>query len=55
MFTCDILRDLVTSAQFKKREKHSWRNVKFSKIAGFTFYTIYTNGFIHIYAHLYTF
>ena len=32
---CDVLRDLVLSAQFKKREKHRWRSVTFSKVAGF--------------------
>ena len=31
---CDALRDLVT-VQFKKREKHPWRIVTFSKVAGF--------------------
>ena len=30
---CDALRDLVPYVQFKKREKHSWRNVTFSKVA----------------------
>ena len=28
----DVLRDLVPFAQFKKREKHPWRSVNFSKI-----------------------
>ena len=31
---CDVLRDLVTFVQFKKREKHPWRSVTFSKVAG---------------------
>ena len=31
---CDILRDLVPFAQFKKREKHPWRSVTFNKVAG---------------------
>ena len=31
---CDVLRDLVPSAQFKNREKHPWRSVNFSKVAG---------------------
>ena len=31
----DALRDLVAFAQFKKREKHPWRSVNFSKAAGF--------------------
>ena len=30
---CGTLRDLVPSAQFKKREKHPWRSVTFSKVA----------------------
>ena len=29
------LGDLVLFVQFKKREKHPWRNVNFSKVAGF--------------------
>ena len=33
-FSCDALRDLVPFVQFKKREKHPWRNVNFSKVAG---------------------
>ena len=28
------LRDLVPFVQFKKREKHPWRSVNFSKVAG---------------------
>ena len=28
------LRDLVASVEFKKREKHPWRSVNFSKVAG---------------------
>ena len=32
----DGLRDLVLFIQFKKREKHSWRSVAFSKVAGFS-------------------
>ena len=35
-FTCDALRDLVPLVQFKKREKHPWKSVTFSKIAGFS-------------------
>ena len=31
---CDALRDLAPFVQFKKREKHPWRGVNFSKIAG---------------------
>ena len=32
---CGALRDLVRSAQLKKREKHPWRSITFSKVAGF--------------------
>ena len=31
---CDAFRDLVAFAQFKKCEKHPWRSVTFSKVAG---------------------
>ena len=31
---CDDLRDLVPFVQIKNREKHSWRSVTFSKVAG---------------------
>ena len=34
---CDVLRDLVPFAQFKKCEKHPWRGVTFSKVAGCNF------------------
>ena len=30
----DVLCDLVPFVQFKKREKHRWRSVTFSKVAG---------------------
>ena len=30
----DVLCDLVPFVQFKKREKHRWRTVTFSKVAG---------------------
>ena len=33
-FICDALRDLVPFLQFKKHEKHPWRSVNFSKVAG---------------------
>ena len=32
---CDVLCDLVLFVQFKKREKHPWRSVTFSKVANF--------------------
>ena len=31
---CGALRDLVPFVQFKKREKHPWRSVYFSKVQG---------------------
>ena len=33
---CDVLRDLVPFVQFKKREKHPWKSVTFSKVAEFS-------------------
>ena len=33
---CDALRDLVSFVHFKEREKHPWRSVNFSKVAGFS-------------------
>ena len=32
----DALRDLIPLVQFKKGEKHFWRSVTFSKVAGFS-------------------
>ena len=34
IFIRNALRALVPFVQFKKREKHSWRNVTFSQVAG---------------------
>ena len=34
---CDALRNLLSFVQFKKREKHLWRSVTFSKVAEFRF------------------
>ena len=31
---CGVLRNLVPFVQFKKREKHPWWSVTFSKVAG---------------------
>ena len=31
---CDAWGDLVAFVQFKRREKHPWRSVTFSKVAG---------------------
>ena len=36
MVICDALGDLVLLIQFKKREKHPWRSINFSKVAGFS-------------------
>ena len=33
---CGAFRDLVPFLQFKKREKHPWRSVVFSKVAVFS-------------------
>ena len=33
---CDALRDLVPLVQLKKRQKHPWRSVTFSKVTGFS-------------------
>ena len=35
-FICNALRDLLSSVQFLKRKKHPWKNVTFSKVAGFS-------------------
>ena len=35
-YKCDALRDLVPFVQLQKREKHPWRSVTFSKVAGFS-------------------
>ena len=32
---CGALRDLVQFVEFKKRKKHPWRSVTFSKVPGF--------------------
>ena len=32
----DALHDLVPFVQFKKREKHSWSSVNFSKVAAWS-------------------
>ena len=34
LYKCGALRDLAPFVQFKKREKHPWRSVTFSKVAG---------------------
>ena len=37
---CGALRDLVAFVQFKKREKHPWRSVNFSKVKFYKCYQI---------------
>ena len=32
MSTCDALRNLASIVQFKKRQRHPWRSVTFSKV-----------------------
>ena len=39
------LHDLVPFVQLKKREKHSWRSVAFSKVAGFSLQIGVTVGY----------
>ena len=34
--TCGALRNLLALVQFKKREKHPWSGVNFSKVVGFS-------------------
>ena len=34
VYICDVLRDLVQFALFKKREEHPWRSVTLSNVAG---------------------
>ena len=33
---CGALHDLIPFVQFKKRAKHPWKNVSFSKVADFS-------------------
>ena len=35
IWICGALLDLVPFVQFKKRGKHPWRSVNFSKVSGF--------------------
>ena len=41
--SCDALHVLVSFVQFKKREKHPWRSVTFSKVAGYVKQPHYVN------------
>ena len=38
LIICDTLHDLVPIVQFKTREKHPWRSITFSKVAGLELY-----------------
>ena len=45
-YICDVLLDLVPFVQFKKREKHPWRSITFTKSNAspwvlFTFFKLY--------------
>ena len=40
-FLCDALCDLVPFVKFQKHEKHPWRSVTFSKVAGYAKHHIY--------------
>ena len=44
MYICEAFREFVPFVQFKKREKHPWRSVTFSKVAGFSRFLNCTNG-----------
>ena len=44
---CDVLRDLVPFVQFKKCEKHPWRSVTFSRVAGFLPTTLLKATLLH--------
>ena len=44
---CDVLHDLVPFAQLKKREKHPWRSITFSKVAGFERATLLKVTLLH--------
>ena len=50
---CDALRDLVLFVQFQKREKHLWRSVNFSKVAGFKPATLLKLTVLHGYFSLF--
>ena len=43
-----ILNDLVLFVQFKKREKHTWRSVNFSKVAGWQPATLLKLTLLHV-------
>ena len=47
-YICDVLRDLVPFVQFKKREKHPWKSVIFSEVAGLLKITFLHWCFSHV-------
>ena len=49
---CDALRDLVPFLQLKKREKHPWRSVTFSKVAGHVFLSCTNSTKTHKTSHM---
>ena len=46
---CGALRELVPFVQFRKREKHPWGSVNFSKVAGFKPATLLKLTLLHVY------
>ena len=46
---CDALRNFIPFVQCKKREKHPWRKVNFSKVAGFASHLFFSVFWIDIY------
>ena len=46
---CGALLDLVAFVQFKKRKKHPWRSVNFSKVAGWSQAEHSSLGVFHIF------
>ena len=48
-YICDLLSNLVPFVQFKKREKHPWCSVTFSKVACFKPATLRKVALLHGY------
>ena len=46
---CGALRNFIPFVQCKKREKHPWRKVTFSKVAGFASHVFFSVFWIDIY------
>ena len=47
IYLCDVLCDLVPFVQFKICEKHPWRSVTFSKVAGYKVATLLKVPLLH--------